>query len=563
MRINMSLRYSKEFKMDAVEELELHGYSPEDTAKRLDIKLRTLLEWIKKSKSPKKRKKNILEDIIMKYLESKENYIHFNNSQISLNNLSVPQVLMLSEKIEKALVHSHINIQALKPSEHYVVKQTYSDNMVVNLDFKINSPQDIESFEVHNSTIFDALLLKSINFMFAKYSTENNKIIQLHFDLFLEFFPEEVLIAALPDNFDYKYKYSKVGIDSEVKDDLKYLLNQIQYDDSDDYAFDYIKNLRLKYKNLKESGIFYPVKFQFNIFDNDQNFLFEINHYKFWRTKAELESNKNNFYQMLDKKLHAFVKKPENYIESHATKYDKNISYFNPFILLEEKFKDQFLELVDKIKSKKVLDHIADIFIQKLNHLQFIVIDHQQRNLINDIFIFKAHDKQNVKKLSIHEFIQESIKHSDDDSFDPNRILVLQMMDSFFNQNEDTLNYKNITIEDLGFKEAKDKLRHQAGIELDKILFFLNKKNEYTLKNMHISFSKTIIDSLKSLNLKISKKDKDFIKDIIAYIITNDITINLGHEFDNTALYNKKYIEVYNHYIDKNNSRWEELQDLI
>lgn len=53
------IRYSDEFKQEAVNQVVLHGYSVDDVAKRLDISTKSLYDWIKVfSKSPKKRQED-------------------------------------------------------------------------------------------------------------------------------------------------------------------------------------------------------------------------------------------------------------------------------------------------------------------------------------------------------------------------------------------------------------------------------------------------------------------------------------------------------------------------
>ena len=51
------IRYSDEFKQEAVNQVVIHGYSVADVAKRLDISTKSLYDWMKIfSKPPKQRK---------------------------------------------------------------------------------------------------------------------------------------------------------------------------------------------------------------------------------------------------------------------------------------------------------------------------------------------------------------------------------------------------------------------------------------------------------------------------------------------------------------------------
>lgn len=53
------IRYSDEFKQEAVNQVVIHGYSVADVAKRLDISTKSLYDWIKVfSKPPKQRKED-------------------------------------------------------------------------------------------------------------------------------------------------------------------------------------------------------------------------------------------------------------------------------------------------------------------------------------------------------------------------------------------------------------------------------------------------------------------------------------------------------------------------
>jgi len=53
------IRYSDEFKQEAVNQVVVHGYSVADVAKRLDITTKSLYNWMKTfTKPPKKRKED-------------------------------------------------------------------------------------------------------------------------------------------------------------------------------------------------------------------------------------------------------------------------------------------------------------------------------------------------------------------------------------------------------------------------------------------------------------------------------------------------------------------------
>lgn len=50
------IRYSDEFKQEAVNQVALHGYRVIDVAKRLGISTKTLYDWLKKFSKPKKQR---------------------------------------------------------------------------------------------------------------------------------------------------------------------------------------------------------------------------------------------------------------------------------------------------------------------------------------------------------------------------------------------------------------------------------------------------------------------------------------------------------------------------
>ena len=53
------IRYSDEFKQEAVNQVVINGYSVPDVAKRLDITTKSIYNWMKTfSKSPQKRKED-------------------------------------------------------------------------------------------------------------------------------------------------------------------------------------------------------------------------------------------------------------------------------------------------------------------------------------------------------------------------------------------------------------------------------------------------------------------------------------------------------------------------
>ena len=57
--MSKGIRYSDEFKQEAVNQVVVHGYSVADVAARLDISTKSLYGWMKSFSKPTKQRKEI------------------------------------------------------------------------------------------------------------------------------------------------------------------------------------------------------------------------------------------------------------------------------------------------------------------------------------------------------------------------------------------------------------------------------------------------------------------------------------------------------------------------
>ena len=282
------------------------------------------------------------------------------------------------------------------------------------------------------------------------------------------------------------------------------------------YCEELVNNLKFYIDNIPdEIGIFFPVKKIIDIFDT-QEYLFEINCYKYKKR------NFSNFTCSSD--------------EYHGTRYSSEVAYFDPIILLNH-YSQEFLYLYESLKCKEDIK----LFIDKLNRIQFDAVILQQENLFNSIYSFRSKNRQ----MSLRELIQFLIKQIDLNInnvapiykvyFENKKNILLEMLKNKVL----TKKYKNINIDELGFKDSIDK---KDAEQIYNQLKFILKRNLKLFSEECIQDLSIFLDTKCSNN----KENIHFIKKLVTYLITFDIDANikLGNSYNSKFRHfykNKKY----------------------
>jgi len=190
-------------------------------------------------------------------------------------------------------------------------------------------------------------------------------------------------------------------------------LNPIDFENYMDELFNW-KDIAITNSDLSFDCIFVPGTYQ-SIFSNEHYF-YEIKHNKF-QSKS------------FDDKVHLYGNSKEEkalYFDElekceYGQNFDDRISYFNPFLLLQKKYRHKFYEII-KVLYQRFLEDCEQEFgsfmtelLHIINNTYFNSIIAQQQYVFNRIFLY--HSKN--RKMTIDELIinmQNRIQESGQDS---------------------------------------------------------------------------------------------------------------------------------------------------
>lgn len=332
--------------------------------------------------------------------------------------------------------------------------------------------QNFKNFNVAiNEYIYDAAMMKHIATNYTTEDTIKNKA------SILVLLKELSLSYAKPNKFIDKsskitYKnffndFNKDNIFDNIKD-IENLMVSNNFDFEDFHA-NYISSMLSACKNINEVGIFYPVKINHNIFDS-KFYLLEINHIRFKRTNnINFLKRVKDFYSKYHQNIDEFPL--DRYFTSSSNGYRKDIAYFDPFLFLEH-YKIKFTNLLDYVNSKKhnVNEFMFDFF-DFLNIAQYSAVRFQHENLIDMLTIHRSKDRQYSAKDLISKKIKQITKEQNETRCYNKIHFILNL--SVLIQIEEMLNkntyHKNITIDDLGFKNEDSIIRNIAKTTLEDI----------------------------------------------------------------------------------------------
>jgi len=486
-----------------------------------------------------------VESIIIKYLKLKENYIYFSKSSIKI----IPKIFSIL-RLNTLYDNSRINYNLLKSCPYYLIKNTIiCEKIKYTISFKYTRNANL--FFTFNMPIQDLLIAELTKFIFGNHYTEKkdflndiiirNILTTLYAETKNMFKKTEETSTSLKNIF--KEDSLNINIDEKIVDEIIDIFIQNPHDDNMRKDFLNIANkMKEKYIDFDEQGIFYPVQYYFDIFDNNNNYLFEINKQKFSRSTKEVENNIREFFKVYTGEP---LQKQSDFFKNGAVQFKNSISYFNPFILTKDQFKDRFIKLIVQIKKINHSEEIILNFLDGLNIIQFAIIEQQQHNLYNGIIIFDSKDKEQVHKKSFPVLLKDIIKNDIPYVNINNKLItedfcILKTMHKHIEEHG-LKGYTNIHIDNLGFKSNNVDLRNKATKILAKLLTMLNKDDESTLFNMHKKYSNILLEKLFQQGIHLKIGNKIFVRNLISYMITDDY----HYKIDKKAYFNKKYQKIY------------------
>jgi len=467
--------------------------------------------------------------LILKYLESKSNYIY------ATKNMDYDNLLINYKKINFLYSLMKEDLNNIKPSLCYFI---YKTDTSIKIDIK--KIGNAKSFNTFNIPAIKKMKSTLVRLMINKISLHDDKVNDVFHFLLLEYRERLVENKELEDLEIFKKNISHSKADgiifgnNDLTKDEKILLlsslkDSIKKNEQEPYSF---------YK-----AIFLPVHLYVDIFEENYNLL-EIN---IGAKKKSFEHLKKNA-----KKYHEFFNYmfPENFLKAIEETYRKELSYIDPFNLFSnESFAETLLNFIEKFNKK---DNFLYSFFNILNTLQYSSVKIQQENLFYYCLIYKSKDKTHSNKMKFKELIDKSLK---------SHLIYANLNDKTIQQRMCYLNYfqktieinklKNsgITIEKLGCENFDIDSKNKANEILISIKEGLLKTNTMSLKNIYDKFTKTIFNIFQENNLKLTNFDKNFIKDITLYIITCDFDyINLKRyqmQNDDYDDYSKKDLTLF------------------
>jgi len=460
-------------------------------------------------------KKQKSRKLILNYLESKNNYIYASKS------MNYEDLLLNYEKANLLLKLMKEDLNSIKPSMYYTIE--CKDK---NIKIVMKRTGNANSFNTFNMPSIKKIKSILVRYMLDSISLNDNSIDKVFYFFLLDYRERLTENRKLEDLEIFK-KYISIDKTNSIvfgNDDLDI--------EQKKFLLSLLKNSKTKKDEKKDtdyySAIFLPVHLYIDIFEENYNLL-EIN---IGAKKRDYEHLKKNA-----KKYNEFFNyfSPENFLEAIEETYREELSYLNPFDLFEnECFFEPLLNLVKKFNKK---DNFLYSFLNTLNSIQYSTAKIQQENLFYYYMIYKSKDKRYSNKIRFKEFINKVLDSISLYS-DLNDIAIQERMCylNYFQRvmKSENLNNTGITIEKLGCRNFDEDSKKKADEILTATKEGLLKINTMSLKNINNKFSKTIISIFKENDLQLTNFDKNYIRDIVLYIITYDF------DYINLKRYEKK-----------------------
>lgn len=503
---------------------------------------------------------------IYHWLKDKANYVYYNSKEeLGYSNFY--------NRFNKAFVKSMIHKEDHEPASFYVVKK------IKNREYEVKK----EHFRVGKNTgkslnqEFYRTLQELVDkiYLFNEY---NNLSKEMKIEMFYKHLGNAINTFSKKKYFEkydplsYKKIINKHDIDLLQKNGY-----QGQVDDLLERIITEMSSAGSYYKDIEEIGFFYPAQYKHNLFSN-KHYLFEINPYKYKVKLTEKYVYKFLFKYfvteyMLDNK--ACI---ENYDENielhHAIKYNENVAYFNPFILLNESFKlDENFESIASWLNDNFKKDGHKLFYNNLfntiSFLTFWIITAQFQSLFNEIILKKYYSKNMTRKEFITVliddyksylcktlegcFLDESEASKNEDiEKKKTEYSILNKMIIYYGENKVSKN-KKITPDDLDIiNEFEKRIFESLQFTID--LYF---HRQISLDLLHRNSLKWIKKELKEYKVpqKFHKSFNQILLDTITFCTNSNMkkTFNLHIEQVHANVTKKQLEKEYNYeFVDEN-----------
>lgn len=475
-----------------------------------------------------------INDVVVKWLKNKKNYVFFESNQkesFLLRYKRIFSVLAASRVCEKDLASSKL---------YFILKKNNQ------LEYKLYKPQRKQNFQAFNKKAYEYLLGLSVifdikNYSFDKGKGENNLFIYESIRAYNREFSNG--ITKFQKDFIFNKLFESDNVDP--KENIVAIEKLIYENDFDyiDIKLMFEKNLH-QFDNLTEAGVFFPVKNVVNIFDTN-NYAFEINKYKFKRRNVNYEKQITEYYSNLKEIYIKFGESMKNvnnqdlmksYLECHATNFDKDIAYYNPFCLCEfiQKNQEEYEDLCQTLKyTNKDIYKTLETLLEYLNYLRFVYVTEQQENLFNTIYTHKSYNKKmsiqdivELKYKQLHSAVLERLSENgkiEDIKINQNlfknidsQIYIEEYLlacNAILNALGKSKGYANsLDVSDIVIPKDTKYMEKLIPHILDEAKSLLNK--DYPLKERYEDYCRSIIKSMNAI-LKLNSKNKEFIYKII------------------------------------------------
>lgn len=369
-------------------------------------------------------------------------------------------------------------------------------------------------------------------------------------------FQDEVFKQKIYSQYDYiNYRHINGELSEIDVEQIDEFLDRIFQELKRPLNYGEITNL--EYKEIEEIALYYPVQYTHNIFDG-KHYLFEINPYKFKQITSEQKiqhflfqyfnidylANKEIFHNAYEEMINLH----------HGVLYDRAVSYFNPYKLLEPSYEVDLSPFTDWLESNNKTKNCTDAFytslLETLNEITFHTVKAQFESLLNSI-LMKEYNSKNILKKDFVEFLYLENKKKFNKAETEFSVLeekifsILGEINEFYKGNSMTKNNK-ITAEDLNLSDYLEK-----GIFeyiLKSIDLFYNKH-----KSLDFIYDTSVMllkELLKSYNIpqKLHKAFEGILLDIVTFETASNMKMpfNSHIEMVHRGVSKKKLLKEYN-----------------
>ena len=283
-------------------------------------------------------KEVFLQSVILDWLKTKQNYCYY---QANTDNLAIFQ-----NRLVELLLSGRIHISDLKPSDCYIVKNI--GNVIKwSLKHTVHAKHTFENFNVQlHEHVYNNVKIKEASKIFEGNNCEQQR--KTLIELLVEFKKSKSKKNTQSKRFDDPYEFIFSKSDRNPDDYIEHIKSSLIVDgvfSSNEMPGD-MRQIINRYKDLQEIGIFYPFKFDHDIFAED-HYLVEINHVKFRRKDNNFLNLITNFYQANQlNNCFGEVFTLKRFFAYPGNQYIPHFAYFDPF-----KHYEKYLEVYKKIKT--------------------------------------------------------------------------------------------------------------------------------------------------------------------------------------------------------------------